>query len=226
MVGAGGVRSAVRAAVFGASALQAGLLSAANWRFLAPNPGVDCWTVWSGAAGTLLLIPAGPGQVYGYASATRGGAAGSGPEWLTTTFTKFPGPVRTVVAHVAEGHGSLYHSPVEEVRIPRWSDGRVALVGDAAHATAPVWAQGGALAVEDALVLAEVLSTEADWSLAGARYEERRRPRVGHVQDMTDRLSRTAGLPTWLRDIVLPRTGPKTYAATYEPLREPVVPAA
>jgi 2-polyprenyl-6-methoxyphenol hydroxylase-like FAD-dependent oxidoreductase len=225
-VGADGVRSAVRAQIFGASALQAGLLSSASWRFMAPNPGVDCWTVWSGAAGTLLLIPAGPGRVYGYASATRGGAAGSGPEWLATAFAKFPDPVRTVVARVAEGSGSLYHSPVEEVRIPRWSDGRVALVGDAAHATAPVWAQGGALAVEDALVLAEVLATEPDWAGAGARYEERRRPRVGHVQGMTDRLSRTARLPSRLRDLLLPRTGPKMYAATYEPLREPVVPAA
>lgn len=225
VVGADGVHSAVRAAVLGASTLQAGLLSTASWRFMAPDPGVDCWTVWSGAAGTLLLIPAGDNQVYGYASATRGGTIGTDPQWLTTAFTTYPDPVRTVVAHLAEGRGTLYHSPVEEVRVPRWTDGRVALVGDAAHATAPVWAQGGALAVEDALVLAEILATEPDWARAGPAYERRRRPRVGHVQAMTDKLSRTAGLPTWLRDLVLPRTGPKIYAATYGPLREPVVPA-
>ncbi|NJP31952.1 FAD-dependent monooxygenase [Micromonospora thermarum] len=223
VVGADGVRSAVRAAAFGQQPLRSGLLSAASWRFMAPNPGVECWTVWSGSTGTLLLIPAGDNEVYGYASATRGGATGSGPAWLTTTFAEFPSPVRTVVAHVAGGAGVLYHSPVEEVRIPRWSKGRVVLIGDAAHATAPVWAQGGALAVEDALVLAELLSTETDWTSIGVRYELRRRPRVEHVQAMTDRLSHAARLPAWLRDIVVPRTGPRTYTATYEALRAPVL---
>lgn len=46
-------------------------------------------------------------------------------------------------------------SPVEEVRLDSWHRGRVVLIGDAAHATAPVWAQGAAPAAEDALVLAE-----------------------------------------------------------------------
>ena len=47
------------------------------------------------------------------------------------------------------------------------------LIGDAAHATAPVWAQGAALAAEDALVPAELLATHGDWSKVGEGYEPR-----------------------------------------------------
>ena len=194
------------------------LLSAASWRFMAPNPGVDCWTVWSGAHGTVLLLPVDEGTVYGYASATRGGPVEADPSWLRT-FAGFPSPVPETLAQPS----GLYHSPVEEVRVGRWSDGRAVLIGDAAHATAPVWAQGAALAVEDALVLADLLASRPDWDDLGPEYERRRRPRVTHVQTMTDRLSRAAALPGWLRDTLVPVVGPRTYRETYGPLRTPVL---
>jgi 2-polyprenyl-6-methoxyphenol hydroxylase-like FAD-dependent oxidoreductase len=224
LIGADGVHSTVRRAVSGETVLGTSRLSAASWRFMAPNPGVDCWTVWSGAQSTFLLIPVDAQEVYGYASATRGGPVDSDPEWLRATFASFPDPVPRVVATALADRSSLYHSPVEEVRIGRWSQDRVVLIGDAAHATAPVWAQGAALAVEDALVLAELLATHKDWSQIGPAYERRRRPRVAHVQAMTDRLTRAAGLPTWFRDAILPFLGPRSYRDTYRPLQTPVVP--
>lgn len=219
VIGADGVHSAVRAATFGAEQPRAALLSATSWRFVVPNPGVDCWTVWSDATGTFLLIPVDADSVYGYASASRGGAAGEGADWLETTFTRFPEPVRRAVAAIADRAVPPYHSPVEEVRLPRWSAHRVVLIGDAAHATAPVWAQGAALAVEDAMVLADLLAGRSDWSGAGDEYERRRRPRVAHVQRMTDRMSRLAALPSWLRDTIAPIAGPRTYQEAYAPLR-------
>jgi 2-polyprenyl-6-methoxyphenol hydroxylase-like FAD-dependent oxidoreductase len=222
VVGADGVRSAVRSAAFGAATTRAALLSAASWRFMAPDPGVDRWVVWISAHATLLLIPVDRNEVYGYASATRGGPVDADPEWLRSTFGGFPDPVPSVVKAVLEQPGSLYHSPVEEVRIPEWSRGRTVLIGDAAHATAPVWAQGAALAVEDALVLADLLATRSDWSAVGAEFERVRRPRVAHVQAMTDRMSRAARVPLWIRDRILPRLGPRTYRETFEPLKVPV----
>jgi 2-polyprenyl-6-methoxyphenol hydroxylase-like FAD-dependent oxidoreductase len=221
VIGADGVHSAVRGAVFGGSAPGAALLSSASWRFVSPNPGVDCWSVWSGAQGTFLLVPIDDGHVYGYASATRGGAVATHPAWLDMTFSRFPPPVAQTVATVLAEPACLYHAPIEEVRIPRWSTERVVLIGDAAHAAAPVWAQGAAMAVEDAVVLAELLVTGGDWATVGAEFERRRRPRVGHVQRMTDRLSRAAGLPGWLRDPILPLVGPRSYRETFQPLREP-----
>lgn len=222
VVGADGVHSGVRTTVLGATELRTALLSAASWRFMATDPGVDCWSVWTGPDGTFLLLPAGAGQVYGYASATGGGPVDPDPEWLRTTFAGYPSPVPEVVAEVLADRSSLYHSPVEEVRIDRWSQGRAVLIGDAAHATAPVWAQGAALALEDALVLAELLATKQDWAEVGPEYEQRRRPRVTHVQNMTDRMSRAVQAPGWLRDRLLPQTGPRTFEETYAPLRTPV----
>ena len=109
---------------------------------------------------------------------------------------------------------SPYYSPIEVVRLDSCHKSRVVLIGDAAHATAPVGApvgaQGAAMAAEDALVLAELLATRDDWATVGVEFQGRRRPRVEHVQKMTDRLSGTAGLPGWLRDAILPLAGPRT----------------
>jgi 2-polyprenyl-6-methoxyphenol hydroxylase-like FAD-dependent oxidoreductase len=135
VVGADGVHSAVRRELIPGDNPRRSLMTEASWRFTAPNPGVDCWTVWSGAQGTFLLIPVAEQHVYGYAATTRGGAAGDDPQWLGTTFAGFAEPVPTTVAAVLDDRDQLYYSPVEEVRCERWNHGRLALIGDAAYAT-------------------------------------------------------------------------------------------
>ncbi|MEV6848734.1 FAD-dependent monooxygenase [Actinoplanes sp. NPDC051411] len=222
LAGADGVRSTVRSALFPEALFpEAGtgraVLSQASWRFMTPNPGVDCWTVWSGAGAAFLLIPV-DNQVYGYASATGGGAVAADPSWLADTFAGYAEPVSSVVDAVLRSPSTLLHSPVDEVRAPSWSSGRCVLLGDAAHATAPVWAEGGALALEDALTLADLLAT-SDWDAVGPAFEAARRGRVAHVRAMTDRFAKTVGLPIWLRDVVTPWVGPRTYRSTYGPLR-------
>ena len=168
VVGADGVHSILRTAIAGDDAvLRRSAMTGSSWRFVVANPGVDCWTVWSGAAATLLLIPVGDGDVYGYASSTRGGATGDDKGWLAETFAGFARPVGDVIAALLSGGGQLHHSLVEEVRLPTWHRDRLVVIGDAAHATGPVWAQGAAMAMEDALVLAEVLAVTSDWSKVG-----------------------------------------------------------
>ena len=219
VVGADGVRSRVRSAV-GGEVPKPSAMTRSSWRFVVANPGVECWTAWSGAGGTLLLIPVDTGRVYGYASSTRRSTDATAT-WLRTAFTGFPTVVRAAVDAAVAGAGTLYPAPVDEVRCDRWSRGRIVLIGDAAHATGPVWAQGAALALEDALVLARLLDRE-DRSGVGDELLRARGARVAHVQAMTDRMSRLAGLPEQLRDVLAPVLGPRTYAATYGPLREPV----
>jgi 2-polyprenyl-6-methoxyphenol hydroxylase-like FAD-dependent oxidoreductase len=183
---------------------------------------VDCWTAWSGTAGTFLLIPVDREHVYGYASATRRGIAVDDPRWLATTFAGFAHPVPATVSALG-GTGQLYYSPIEEVRSKRWSRGRLTLIGDAAHATGPVWAQGVALALEDSLILAGLLAAGGDWAGVGADFEAARRSRVAHVQAATDKFSRIAALPGRLRDVIAPILGPMNYRHTYGPLRTPEV---
>ena len=67
--------------------------------------------------------------------------------------------------------------------LEQWTAGRVALLGDAAHAMLPFLAQGAAQGVEDAVTLADCLkSAESDTvGTALKRYEELRRPRANHV---------------------------------------------
>lgn len=148
-------------------------------------------------------------------------ATGRDPAWLAEAFRRFPEPVPATVDDVLRDPTDLYPSAVEEIRMDRWSRGRVLVIGDAAHATAPIWAQGAAMALEDALVLAEILAHTDDWAGVGTRFERRRRERVTHVQKATDRMARIARLPGWVRDRTAPRIGPRTYRATFEPLRAP-----
>ncbi|GAA3040544.1 FAD-dependent monooxygenase [Streptosporangium longisporum] len=71
--------------------------------------------------------------------------------------------------------------------LERWTSGRVALLGDAAHSMLPFFGQGAAQAVEDAVVLAGCLREATAGTVAGAlaRYEEIRRPRASQVQLMS-----------------------------------------
>ena len=65
--------------------------------------------------------------------------------------------------------------PLEAILLPRpWHRGRIGLIGDAVHATTPHLASGAGIAVEDALVLSEILEKEANMEAAWQQFEQRR----------------------------------------------------
>lgn len=219
LVGADGVRSTVRQAVMSSSQAVPAQLAPASRRFMAPNPGVDGWTLWTGERGMMLLLPVDDTTVYGWISVTSQAAVRANGEGLDQVFKGFPERVRKALGWALEHPESIYYSLIEEVRLASWCADRVILLGDAAHATAPVWAEGAALAMEDALVLAEIVAGTDDVAEIGRRFGERRQSRVAHVQAMTDRLSKAARLPHWLRTLLMPFITPRSYKATYEPLK-------
>ena len=57
---------------------------------------------------------------------------------------------------------------LEREPLPRWSDGRVVLLGDACHPMTPYMAQGGATAIEDAAILARCLEAVDGDDIEGA----------------------------------------------------------
>ncbi|MCX5108698.1 FAD-dependent monooxygenase [Streptomyces sp. NBC_00378] len=106
-------------------------------------------------------------------------------EQLTERLTMFSGPVAEALATVTDP-ASVVYSRISQVTVEEpWHVGRVVLAGDAAHASTPHIAQGAAMAVEDALVLAESLDAESGVAEALEAWEARRRPRAMWVQAMS-----------------------------------------
>ena len=76
----------------------------------------------------------------------------------------------------------LFFDVVSQIHLPRWTDGRVALVGDAAHAPSFLTGQGTSLALVGAYVLGHALATIPDHAVAFAAYESRLRDFVERNQ--------------------------------------------
>ncbi|MFI6582343.1 FAD-dependent monooxygenase [Embleya sp. NPDC050493] len=81
-----------------------------------------------------------------------------------------------VPALIANADVAYEYPVVHRAPLPSWSDGRVTLLGDAAHATFPTGTEGASRAILDARVLAHALATHPDPLDALAHYEEVRRP--------------------------------------------------
>ena len=80
----------------------------------------------------------------------------------------------------------LFFDTVSQIRMPRWSSGRVALAGDAAHAPSFLTGQGSSLALVGAYLLAGHLATAPDHTAAFEAYEREARPFVEANQGLVD----------------------------------------
>jgi 2-polyprenyl-6-methoxyphenol hydroxylase-like FAD-dependent oxidoreductase len=101
-------------------------------------------------------------------------------------------------------------TPIHDVpRLPSWHRGRVALIGDAAHAMSPAGGQGASMALEDAMLLGRLLADRArPVEAAFARFEQLRRSRaeatVARGYDNDQRTLKELGpFGRWMRDTVL-----------------------
>lgn len=93
---------------------------------------------------------------------------------------------------------SFYFDKLFQIRMPSWSRGRVALVGDAAYCASPAAGMGGSLAIDGAAALGEAMRSAAgDYALAFRNYDENFRPFINEVQAVAVRV----GLET-----LVPRT--------------------
>jgi 2-polyprenyl-6-methoxyphenol hydroxylase-like FAD-dependent oxidoreductase len=157
---------------------------------------------------------------------TPGGEAGAGTakQLVSAMVDGVAGPARRWVADTADDsiiRVDLYDRPWSE----RWVVGRVALLGDAAHAMPTVLGQGACQAIEDGVVLAACVARQRDVPAALAEYQDRRVPRVRWVRQQVDRLARMQRLshPVALRirdvaaRLIVPRVQPKMWRRLLEP---------
>ena len=75
--------------------------------------------------------------------------------------------------------------------LPRWHDGPLVLVGDAAHTTGPSAGQGASVALEDGVILAKCLRDIPDRDQAFATYHQLRVDRIQGLLDLSGRQIRT-----------------------------------
>jgi len=222
VVGADGIHSTVRTlAIGGPLPRYAGQVA---WRSIIPTRprGLDDMMVVMGDGCFFGLVPVGGGRTYGF-----GGL--DAPEMLEDPlagrlervrhrFAQLGGPVPEYLAAL-ERDEQLHYDGIEWVDMDRWHTGRVVLIGDAAHASPPHMGQGGCIAMEDAVVLSEVLREADTVENALDAYVTRRRPRTDWVQEQSRAVLAAWLLPPAVRNATLRERGDQMMHARYEPLR-------
>jgi 2-polyprenyl-6-methoxyphenol hydroxylase-like FAD-dependent oxidoreductase len=118
---------------------------------------------------------------------------------LLAATVDFEAPVRAVIAATAPDR--LLRTDIADLPpLPTWHQGRVALLGDAAHATTPNLGQGGNQALEDALMLADALAAHPDHRAAFKAYQRARKPRAEMIVARSRQLGGMVHLPaSWMR---------------------------
>jgi 2-polyprenyl-6-methoxyphenol hydroxylase-like FAD-dependent oxidoreductase len=221
VVAADGINSAVRELTFEPTAVTHPV-GQVGWRFVGSRPPeVTTWSVMLGRRTAFLTVPIGDDRVYCYCDALsprEPGSAERGPaEWLMQLFSEFADPAATLL-DTLDAAADIHVSTIEEVVVDSWVRDHVLLIGDAAHATSPNMAQGAAMALEDAIVLAHCLRDIRAIPDALAAFEARRRPRTEWVRAQTHRRDHTRYLPPTVRDNVLRVLGRRIFHAHYRPL--------
>jgi len=223
LVGADGIHSAVRALAVGPTApVYSGQMV---WRSLASirPPELNGVQFWLGDGCFFGLCPVGDQRTYGFGNVTqpRSHDALEGRlERLRHRFAGFGGLIRDYLACL-ERDDEIHCGPIEWLELDHWRIGRVLVIGDAAHASSPMMGQGGCMAMEDAIVLAEILHSTPDVSAAIDMFIRRRRPRVDWVQQQSRALGEMLRMPPDVRNAALRERGEKGFYDRFRPLTPP-----
>lgn len=207
VVAADGMRSVLRGQLF---PRHPGLRHAgeAGWRAVLPGVGAPDRSALRSAAETwgrgerFGIVPLVDGRIYVYATATADPGtepAGHHAE-LARRFGAWHDPIPALLDRLGRqnpGPVDVLHHDFYELAspLPRFHSGRVALLGDAAHAMTPNMGQGGCQAIEDAVVVAHLLAdAAADVPAALAAYTKARHRRTTRISRRSRRIGELARL--------------------------------
>lgn len=234
LIGADGIHSVIRAQMFGPDAPV--FTGNVAWRATVPvarlgghvpRPVAGAWMGRGKHAVTYLLRG---GQLANLVAVVER------DDWQTESWTElgcraealadFAGWHPTITRMIEESDTLYRWALFDRPPLPKWSDGRVALMGDAAHPMLPFMAQGAAMAIEDAWALACLLTNRADVSEALQAYFKLRVNRATRVQAGSRANAKTFHQrtalgrlktygPIWLAGRVAPRIGLARQDAVY-----------
>ncbi|HXF46220.1 MAG TPA: FAD-dependent monooxygenase, partial [Burkholderiaceae bacterium] len=236
VIGADGIRSAIRAQLFGADNPR--FTEMMCWRCMVPmdcvprriGPGLSVEIVpgeyfgWIGPNGHVICYPIGDGSVLNIF------AGHVTDQWVEESWSVPSSQEELLAAY--EGWNEALLGMFRNVRhvfkwgiydrdpIPQWTKGRITLLGDAAHPTMPTLAQGGNMAIEDGYVLGRNLDRHRDDIRAAlAGYVAERQPRTARVTlQSRQQFANNRKVPP---PPFLDRTWIFTFDATKEPESQP-----
>ena len=183
LIGADGIHSAIRAQLYPGERVHYSGYTA--WRAVAKFDAAGWGVTESWGCGRRFgIVPMPGGLVYWFA--TRNAPEGEIDPVETTKrkllelFQGWHQPIRDLIA-ATEASAILRNDILDRDPLKNWGSGRVTMLGDAAHPMTPNFGQGGCQAIEDALVLARTLATQANAPAALRAYESERIPRTSQI---------------------------------------------
>ncbi|GAA0538096.1 FAD-dependent monooxygenase [Paractinoplanes ferrugineus] len=213
VIGADGLRSTVRSELRHGHDLPPRYAGYTAWQAIAPLPGEDVvpsgtfFNLWGRGGLRFLYSRLNPDEVYWDAivSDDVGGAMDTihqgKVEALLDTYQRWPAVVRQIVAATPEAAVlpiEIFDRPPD--RLGPWGSGRVVLIGDAAHPMTLNLSQGAGQSIEDAVILAEMLTGSSGSSVPETvtAFEKRR---LARVTDMINTSWQIGSMGRWQSDL-------------------------
>lgn len=230
LIGADGVRSAVRARLAEGCADLPRETGRIAWRTMVPAANADPLFarpetgLWLGRDAHLVHYPLQGGRVVNVVAIMQGSAPTTDEDWagsgdrrvIERRFIHWHPSVRRLIA---EAESWTTWPLFDRAPLAAWNAGPIALLGDAAHPILPFFAQGAAQAIEDADALARSVAATRCLPDALSAYSRTRQPRVTRVQETARRLGRIyhlAGPAALARNATMHALGSHRLLARYD----------
>ena len=210
LVGADGIHSAVRTQLWGESPPK--FAGYTCWRGMVHDPNlvtqVETMTEVWGNGSRCGYMRCNPRQVYWFATQNRRSRSDheTDPSWKSC-FQSWISPIPELL--MATPQNEVVHNDIMD-RNPvfPWGRGNVTLLGDAAHAMTPNFGQGGAQAIEDAVVLGLAMKGSGDVESALRKFESARRSRTHSMVKGSRQFGRIGQAGNWFSRLIRNRVMP------------------
>lgn len=225
VIGCDGVYSDMRTRLFG-DVITPTFTGQGVWRYNLPRPAdMRMGEAFAGRTSKAGTVPLSSDLMYFLLVTAEPGNPIMDPQTLADAMRArmgdYTGRVADMGDHFIESSAVVYR-PLESAMLPApWHKGRAIVIGDAAHATTPHLAQGAAMAIEDAVLLGELLGQDRPLADLLDEFMRRRFDRTKYVVDCSGKIGRWE-LEEWAAGVPDPqnRAGALVFEATHALLED------